>query len=183
MKHQVRIIGGLYRGKKLPVPAVQGLRPTTDRVRETVFNWLMHDIRDARCLDAFAGTGALGFEALSRGAGWVHLVELNKEAYAQLQKIAHAFHSTKIQVTQGDTLHYIQNTTATFDLIFLDPPFDQPHLFRECLDIFAKTTLLAPGGLLYLEAPHTLSLDDQHWKNIKLKQAGAVIYALYQKSA
>lgn len=87
MKQVVRIIGGLYRGKKLHFPDVEGLRPTPDRVRETLFNWLMHDIREARCLDAFAGSGALGLEAFSRGAARVVFLEQSPKAYAHLQKI------------------------------------------------------------------------------------------------
>jgi len=180
MNQSIRIIGGQYRGKKLSFPAIEGLRPTPDRVRETLFNWLMNTIHDARCLDAFAGSGALGFEAFSRGAGKIVLIEQSPKAYTNLQKIAVAFNSPKLTTLNKDACAYMQQTKEQFDIIFLDPPFTQNHL-PECITTMENTSILAPGGLLYLESPHEVTLDPALWEQIKLKKAGLVVYGLYQK--
>lgn len=182
MKQSIRIIGGLYRGKKLQVPTIEGLRPTPDRVRETLFNWLMQDIRDARCLDAFAGSGALGFEAYSRGAGKVVLVEYAQAAYNNLQQLARTFNSPNLSIVNADACDYLTKTTASFDIVFLDPPFAEAYL-PQCMDTLANTNVLVPGGLLYIEAPNELDVDPSRWEQLKLKQAGTVIYGLYRKSA
>ena len=113
MNQCIRIIGGQYRGKKLTFPAIDGLRPTPDRVRETLFNWLMHTIHDAHCLDAFAGSGALGFEAFSRGAGSVVFVEKAPVAFAYLQKTATTFNSPKLTVLNKNACTYMQETKAS----------------------------------------------------------------------
>lgn len=180
MKETIRIIGGQYRGKKLHFPAIDGLRPTPDRVRETLFNWLMHTIRNARCLDAFAGSGALGFEAFSREASKVILLEQNSTAFANLKKIASAFNSPKLSVIKTDATIYISQTKEQFDIIFLDPPFAQPQLL-ECIQTLAATDILIAGGIVYIESAQALSLDPLHWETIKLKQAGQVVYGLYKK--
>lgn len=180
MKQTIRIIGGDYRGKKLPVPNLEGLRPTPDRVRETLFNWLMHDIRDARCLDAFAGSGALGFEAFSRGAASVTLLEQHRAAYLNLKKIVSNFHSSRLSLKKIDALEFLNQTDERFDIIFLDPPFAKNDL-PLCLDILARRPLLTSGGLLYLEAPKVIDVDQNLWHRIKLKQAGQVTYALYRR--
>jgi 16S rRNA (guanine966-N2)-methyltransferase len=180
MNETIRIIGGQYRGKKLQFPAINGLRPTPDRVRETLFNWLMHSIRNARCLDAFAGSGALGFEAFSRDAAKVVLIEQNTLAFANLNKIAQGFNSPKLSVIKTNAITYINQTKESFDLIFLDPPFAQLELFK-CIEAIAVSDILVPGGLLYVESPTVLSLDELQWENIKLKQAGHVVYGLYKK--
>ena len=182
MSQNIRIIGGQYRGKKLSFPDIDGLRPTPDRVRETLFNWLMNTIRDARCLDAFAGSGALGFEAFSRGASKVVLIEQAPAACTNLQKIALSFNSPKLSVIKKDACIYMQQTKEQFDLIFLDPPFSQNHL-PECITILENSSVLAPNGLLYLESPHEISLAPEIWEQIKLKKAGQVVYGLYQKKA
>lgn len=176
----VRIIGGTYRGKKIHFPAIEGLRPTTDRIRETLFNWLMHDIRNARCLDAFAGSGALGLEAFSRGAAEVVFIEHAKEAYTNLKKIVESFNSPKMSVISNDAIKYIQQANTQFDIIFIDPPFANLHLF-DCVSHLATSPLLIEGGLLYLESPNELLLDPAHWEKIKYKQTGQVCYALYRK--
>lgn len=180
MKQEIRIIGGLYRGKKLHFPEVDGLRPTPDRVRETLFNWLMNDIRDARCLDAFAGSGALGFEAFSRGASQVVFIEKSPAASTNLNKIIDAFNSPSLKLLKTDTLHYLQQSKEQFDIIFLDPPFAQNYL-PECLAHIAQNDILVRGGLLYIEAPTAIELDATHWRQIKLKQAGQVMYGLFEK--
>jgi 16S rRNA (guanine966-N2)-methyltransferase len=177
LKQSVRIIGGTYRGKKIPFPDSQGLRPTPDRVRETLFNWLMHHIRGARCLDAFAGSGALGFEAFSRGASEVYLVEQNKSVFANLQAQAASFKSQQIHVLNTDVTDFIQHTTQQFDIIFLDPPFDLNLLFP-CLDKIAASSILSDGGFIYLESAKAVTADPLLWKTIKQKKAGQVCYQL-----
>ncbi|MGM9454244.1 16S rRNA (guanine(966)-N(2))-methyltransferase RsmD [Legionella bozemanae] len=180
MKQVVRIIGGLYRGKKLHFPDVAGLRPTPDRVRETLFNWLMHDIREARCLDAFAGSGALGLEAFSRGAARVVFLEQSPKACTHLQKIIASFNSPKLKLLQTDALQYLQHKQEEFDIIFLDPPFAQNYL-PQCISNITHSTILKPGGLVYLESPIAMQLDEKYWRQIKQKQAGQVVYSLFEK--
>lgn len=181
MKQTVRIIGGQYRGKKLSFPDTEGLRPTPDRVKETLFNWLMHDIRGARCLDAFAGSGALGFEAYSRGAKRVVLVESSLQVYNNLKQIASSFNSTNISVIHAEAEEYFQHSAECFDIIFLDPPFAKNYLPR-CMDLLAHSNLLVTNGLVYLESPDKLDVDPAYWQEKKSKRAGQVIYGLYEKS-
>lgn len=180
MKQEIRIIGGTYRGKKLQFPAVEGLRPTPDRVRETLFNWLMHHIRDARCLDAFAGSGALGFEAFSRGAANVVFVEQSPAACSNLQKIIKEFNQPNLRLIRADTRLYLKESPDVFDIIFLDPPFAENYL-PQCLGDLAKNDLLVSGGLVYIESGAALSINENQWEQIKLKQAGQVTYGLFKK--
>lgn len=179
MKQQVRIIGGRYRGKKLSFPDAKGLRPTPDRVRETLFNWLMQDIRDARCLDAFAGSGALGFEAFSRGAKRVVLLEQNPLVYQQLKKVSQDFASPAIEVLAVNALDYLQQNNEQFDIVFLDPPFQENYL-ETCISLLSAGNCIVPQGLIYLESAALLALDPEQWQVYKAKQAGHVFYALYQ---
>jgi len=181
MKQEIRIIGGLYRGKKLSFPQAQSLRPTPDRVRETLFNWLMHDIRDAICLDAFAGSGALGFEAFSRGAKQVTFVEYSAEIQAYLTRHITAFKSEKLKLMHTDIHHFLKITPdASFDIVFFDPPFKQSSFYENTLKK-EIARILRPDGLLYVESPEHITLDTQTWSQLKLKQAGQVIYGLYRK--
>lgn len=180
MKQEIRIIGGQYRGKKLHFPNVEGLRPTPDRVRETLFNWLMHEIRDARCLDAFAGSGALGFEAFSRGASQVVFVEQSVPAHTNLQKIINSFESPSLKLIKMDARQYLQTSKEQFDIIFLDPPFAQNYL-PSCIADLAKTNLLAQGGLIYLESATAIEIDENQWRQVKSKKAGQVLYGLFEK--
>lgn len=180
MKQQVRIIGGKFRGKKLDFPDIEGLRPTPDRVRETVFNWLMHDIRGARCLDLFAGSGALGFEAFSRGAKSVVLIEQADQVFKNLVKISLSFNSPDLSINQADAIHYLHHTRQQFDIIFLDPPFAK-DCYDDCLYLLAKRDCLCKGGLLYIESPAGVNPDPLHWQERKSKQAGNVCYSLYEK--
>lgn len=180
MKQTVRIIGGQWRGKKIQFPTVHAIRPTPDRVRETLFNWLMHDIQGARCLDAFAGSGALGLEALSRGAGQVTLLEKTPEVYRYLKQLAPSFNSTKLHVIQADACHFLQHSTLSFDIIFLDPPFAS-HYLSTCIDLLCHSSLLVSQGLLYVESPNQIALDPANWEVLKFKQTGAVCYGLYRK--
>jgi 16S rRNA (guanine966-N2)-methyltransferase len=176
-KPQVRIIGGLWRGRKLPMLDVSELRPTPDRVRETVFNWLMHDCHDAICLDAFAGTGALGFEALSRGAQQVIFCEKSKKLAEQLIANAARFDCTK-QAMILNTDFFVTQFKQKFDIIFLDPPFRQ-NLVPLCLELAKKIS--SDSGLIYLEAESELELITD-LEIIKEKQAGKVKYYLLKNS-
>ncbi|ARB92405.1 16S rRNA (guanine(966)-N(2))-methyltransferase RsmD [Legionella longbeachae] len=180
MKQSVRIIGGLYRGKKLYVPDEEGLRPTPDRVRETLFNWLMHDIREARCLDAFAGSGALGLEAFSRGAERVVFLEQSSKAFTNLQKVLNAFNSPKLKLLRTDALSYLKQSKEEFDLIFLDPPFAKNYL-PQCIADITQSQIIKTGGLVYLESADAIQLDEHYWRKVKIKQAGQVVYGLFEK--
>ena len=158
--NQVRIIGGRHRGRKLPVADAPGLRPTPDRVRETLFNWLGQNLSGWHCLDLFAGSGALGFEAASRGAAEVVLVEQDAALVAQLQQVRTQLLALQplepvappvLLVQRGEGVSALrQAAPASRDLIFLDPPFDAP-LFEPALAACARA--LTPRGLVYLEAP------------------------------
>jgi 16S rRNA (guanine966-N2)-methyltransferase len=176
----IRIIGGKYRGKKLTFPERPGLRPTKDFVKETLFNWLMHKIRGATCLDAFAGSGALGFEAFSRGAASVILLEQDQYAYASLEKHVASFNApTAINSIKTNTLDFLQKTTMQFDIVFLDPPFAE-NLIQSCLNTLAIRALISPGGLVYIESPTDINFDEDFWQVLKVKKAGQVIYGLFK---
>jgi 16S rRNA (guanine966-N2)-methyltransferase len=155
LPHQVRIIGGLWKRTRLEVPDRPGLRPTPDRVRETVFNWLGQDLAGWRCVDAFAGTGALGLEAASRGAADVLLVEAEGTLVDALRAIVKRLQAANVRVQRGNALSVLASLpAASVDLLFLDPPFDA-DLFDKSLA--AARAALAPGALVYLEAPHAFS--------------------------
>ncbi len=180
MKQEVRIIGGLFRGKKIHFDPVDGLRPTSSRVRETLFNWLMHDIHDTHCLDVFAGSGALGFEAYSRGAASVTFIEHNATAAKCLAKTIKTLPSSQLRLIQQDALTYLQGSNEQFDIIFLDPPFAH-SLIPQCLQLIASKKLLRTGGLVYLESAHMDTIDTSCWHELKSKKAGQVIYRLIQR--
>ncbi len=180
MQQTIRIIGGRYRGKKIAFREHEGLRPTPDRVRETLFNWLMHDVRGARCLDAFAGSGALGFEAYSRDAASVVLVESATPNIASLKQQIDAWNDERLQLVHQDTRHYLQHTHDVFDIIFLDPPF-AANYWLECIEYITQHQRLVEQGLLYVESPTPLNLPPEHWQVLKQKRAGQVVYALYKK--
>lgn len=149
--HQVRIIGGQFKRTRLDVADRPGLRPTPDRMRETLFNWLGQDLAGWRCIDAFAGTGALGLEAASRGAADVLLVEAEAELVDKLRAVATRLGAANVRVQRGNALTVLAAQPAgSTDLVFLDPPFDA-QLFDKALA--ACLPVLAPEGLVYLEAP------------------------------
>lgn len=149
--HEVRIIGGDWKRTKLQVADKPGLRPTPDRVRETLFNWLGQDLTGWRCLDAFAGTGVLGFEAASRGAKEVQLVELDAALVAQLWRVQTQLKASAVQVTRGDGVAVLRHVLAgSLNLIFIDPPFDS-SVFDAA--VLAAAKAVASTGFVYLEAP------------------------------
>lgn len=178
MKQEVRIIGGRYRGKKLAFPKVENLRPTPDRVKETVFNWLMHKVRGARCLDAFAGSGALGLEAFSRGASEVILLESSEVAYKSLSKLVESFQASEIQVVHADALKFLLTLQRPYDLIFLDPPFSGNFL-EECLELIYNKKLLLQEGVIYIESPLPIELNHNCFNCLKSKKAGQVYFGIY----
>lgn len=158
------------------------MRPTTDRVRETLFNWLQLHIVNAHCLDAFAGSGILGFEALSREAKSVVAIEQSPLAYKTLVDNARQLSATNFQAMQQDCLDYLQKCHTTFDVIFLDPPFNHTVLLQQALIKIQKHNLLNENGLIYVELPEKKvteleqACEDLHW--LKRKKAGQVCYAL-----
>ncbi len=148
---EVRIIGGQWRSRRIPVPAALGLRPTADRMRETLFNWLQFEIPKARCLDLFAGSGALGFEAASREAAQVVMIERNPQVAQHLRTQAQRLAAHHIEVIQTDALHYLQQSPDTpFDVIFLDPPFQQ-NLVPQTLLALSHPGWLSPKAVIYVE--------------------------------
>ena len=149
--HEVRIIGGLWKRTKLAVAEHPGLRPTPDRVRETLFNWLGQDLTGWRCIDAFAGTGVLGFEAASRGAKEVLLVEQDTALVAQLKRVQIQLQASTTQIVRGDGVAALKHLDpASIDAVFLDPPFDSV-LFEAALQAAGRA--VATSGFVYLEAP------------------------------
>lgn len=163
----LRIIGGEWRGRKLRFPDAPGLRPTPDRIRETLFNWLQGDIHGARCLDLFAGSGALGLEALSRGASEVVFIESAHAVARQLQANLDLLNSDAelVSLINDDALNYLKNTAQqAFDLIFLDPPFRQ-NLLPEIVTIIRDKKLLTANGLIYLEHEAEAEPD---WQDLSL---------------
>ena len=182
----LRIIGGQWRGRKLAFTPAEGLRPTTDRVRETLFNWLQNDIPGARCLDLFAGSGALGLEALSRGAARALLVEKSTIAAQQLEVHLHTLHCNDAAVVHLATEQFLQRGPgdACYDVVFLDPPFGK-GLIATCTKLLEEKNWLAPGARIYLESEHNLPATDipDHWHIDREKTAGQITYRLATRQA
>lgn len=174
---RIRIIGGSWRGRRLDVVGADGLRPTPDRVRETLFNWLAPRIAGARCLDAFAGTGALGIEALSRGAASCLFVERDPALARGIEGSLAAIGTEAGEVRRGDVLELLRAPAATrFDVVFLDPPFAAGLLAPV---LAALPPHLAPGGRVYLEYPADQPpVLDPDWTVLRGKRAGEVGYCL-----
>lgn len=165
--HEVRIIGGQWKRTKLQVADKPGLRPTPDRVRETLFNWLGQDLTGWRCLDAFAGTGVLGFEAASRGASQVQLVENDAALVIQLKKVQSHLQADMVQVIRGDGVAVLrQSLSRSLDLVFLDPPFDS-KVFESA--VLAAAHAVSDAGFIYLESP-------VKWSPAQLEVAGLQLH-------
>ena len=172
--HEVRIIGGLFKRSKLPVADKPGLRPTPDRVRETLFNWLGQDLSGWRCLDAFAGTGALGFESVSRGAKEVRLVENDAALVDQLKRTASHLKIDTVQIERADGVSALKRASPnSLDAIFLDPPFDS-DLFEAA--VLAAGQAVTEQGFVYLEAP-------TRWTDEQLQTAGLQVYRYLKAGA
>lgn len=181
-KGNIRIISGKYKGRKLPVILAEGLRPTTDRVKETVFNWLMPYINESTCLDCFAGSGGLGFEAASRGAQTVTLIELNKAAAQQLTANKTLLKAHNIAIENINTLDYLTRCSQKFSIVFIDPPFRQG--FTDQTLQLLNNGLLEKGALIYVEmgSEENIKCIPNEWQLLKEKKAGQVAYRLYQNS-
>ncbi len=179
---QIRIIAGKWRGRRLQVPDIKDLRPTPDRVRETLFNWLVPVIAGSRCLDAFAGTGVLGFEALSRGAAHVVLVDQSYEAVALLQEELKTFGADNADVYQASAPKQLRLPAHRFDIVFLDPPY-QANLLFPCCFYLEEQGFLADSAHIYLEARQAIKDNElpSNWRLIKSQQAGQVFYHLAKR--
>lgn len=176
---RLRIIGGAHRGRIVPVPDAAGLRPTGDRVRETLFNWLQADIEGARCLDLFAGTGALALEAASRRASRVLAVESDPALAGALQRTAAEWGAEAIEVHAGEALLYLAGPPEPFDIVFLDPPFGSGLLEKAAARLTAGW--LAPGALVYTEADAgERPVLPAEWRPHREKRAGHVAFRLYR---
>jgi 16S rRNA (guanine966-N2)-methyltransferase len=177
---RLRIVAGNWRGRRLPVVDADGLRPTAERVRETLFNWLMHTIAGKRCLDLFAGTGALGLEALSRGARSCIFVERDRRAARALRENVRTLDAAGAEVIEADAQRVIDTLEpGRVDLVFLDPPFADADLTRLCRRL-VESGILAPDARVYLEMPRDaadIELPDG-WRRIKTGNAGNVSFAL-----
>jgi 16S rRNA (guanine966-N2)-methyltransferase len=179
----LRIIGGAWRGRKIHFPPVEAIRPTPDRVRETLFNWLQQDIAGARCLDLYAGSGALGLEALSRGASRVVFVDVEPAVTLHLSQALEGLGCDRGQVIRADAARFLAGAPETFDIVFLDPPYADRALLdvSRCLD---ERGWLRPGGLAYLEDPASAGEPElpAGWTLLRSKRAGEVGYHLARRN-
>ena len=182
LPREVRIIGGLWKRSKLPVADAPGLRPTPDRVRETLFNWLGQDLAGWRCLDAFAGSGALGFEAASRGASEVLLLERERRLARSLSETKERLKAEAVRIENADALAWMARCAPDrFELVFIDPPFDS-NAIAPALD--AAVRIVVPGGFVYLEAGQALPPEAAAERGLRLQRqsrAGAVHFHLLQR--
>ncbi len=177
-RNSVRIIGGTWRSRVIRFPDASGLRPSPDRVRETLFNWLGQDLTGLACLDLFAGSGALGFEAASRGASSVVMLETAPEAAAALRANASLLDAKSWRLAAGDALEFLRSHRAgLFDVVFVDPPFAS-GLIERVLPLLPG--LLAPGARVYVESGEDLAVPEG-WQVLRQGRAGVVRYHLLQK--
>jgi 16S rRNA (guanine966-N2)-methyltransferase len=172
----LRIISGEYRRRQIEFPDVDGLRPTPDRVRETLFNWLGQTLHGKRCLDLFAGSGALGFEAASRGAAEVVMVEINPAAFSALQQNSRKLGCTGVALHREDGIKFAFRDGGRYDVIFLDPPFDSDALAKVLPPLRDRLT---EDGLLYIETGAAFTAGAE-WETVKQAKAGQVHYQLLQ---
>jgi len=180
---KIRIIGGKWRGRKLNVIDVPGLRPSQDRTRETLFNWLQGKIVGARCLDLFSGTGALAFEALSRGASEVIMVESNPKIVETLKQTAEIFGSKTHQIVRDDAVSWVRNSPKVFDIIFLDPPFGYGYT-EKCCQMIIEQSSLADNGIVYIESEKNINIPPMLKINkmTQIGQAQSILAELNRES-
>ena len=175
----LRVIGGKYRSRLIRVPLRPGLRPTPDRVRETLFNWLGQSLEGLACLDLFAGSGALGFEAASRGATRVVLVEKDRAAVAELERNRAALAAAQVSVISGDAAAFLESERGQFDVVFLDPPFRQ-NAVPAILEMLPPR--LNADARVYVESNAPVEVA-RPWSELKRAKAGQVSYQLLQWNA
>lgn len=180
---EIKIIGGQWRGRNLVFPEIAELRPTPNRVRETLFNWLQMAVQDAYCLDLFAGSGALGFEALSRGAKHVVMVDKSPVVIEQLRANSIAFNATNVTLYQAAVTEELVVSKEPFDIIFLDPPFKQNLIATSC-ELLEKQKLITPNTYIYIEAESDLNPlpIPSHWQIIKSGKTQQIQYHLLQQN-
>jgi 16S rRNA (guanine966-N2)-methyltransferase len=183
--NQIRIIAGKWRGRKISFLDQKGLRPSPDRVRETLFNWLQFDIVGTHCLDLFAGSGILALEACSRGAKQVTCIELNRETASNIKNNIELLQAEEIFFLQQNALEFLQtsNKNNKYDLVFLDPPFKE-NLLEPSIALLESNSWLAKSALIYLESDQPLEdcLLPENWTLVKNKKAGQVYYGLCQRT-
>jgi 16S rRNA (guanine966-N2)-methyltransferase len=178
LRNRVRIVGGKWRSRIVKFPPAAQLRPTPDRVRETLFNWLGQRLDGVAALDLFAGSGALGFEALSRGAARVVMVEADRAVLAALRESARALEAHGAEIVAGDALKYLERTAEKFDVVFVDAPYAS-GLAARALELLPPR--LNPGARVYVEGAAPLELAAP-WHAVREDRAGAVRYALYERN-
>ena len=181
-ENQLRIIAGRWRGRKLSFAPVPGLRPTSDRIRETLFNWLDPCIQGARCLDLFAGSGALGIEAASRGAAEVVMVDHDPAVVATLREQLQKLDFSDALLVQQDVNSWLQGKAEPFDIVFLDPPFRE-NMLPACIDLLEDHGWLAAGARVYIEAERTYTPElPNTWELYRSKNTGQVGYHLARRA-
>lgn len=183
MKNKLKIIGGKWRSRHIVFSETPGLRPTPARVRETLFNWLQYDIAGSHCLDLYAGSGALGFEAASRGAKKIVQVEQDKQACWQLKTNAHALTASQVKIVNSEVFRFLAGDPEIFDVAFLDPPFGKGLAVQTCQWLEDKEWL-ADKAKIYLESESNLSVQEipDNWKLLREKQTGEVCYRLFKRN-
>lgn len=180
----VRIIAGTWRGRRLPVPDLEGLRPSGDRSRETLFNWLQAYLHRARCVDLFAGTGVLGLEAVSRGAAGATLVEKSPVAVAAIKESVERLGAEQVTVVAANAFRWLENQPPhSADIVFVDPPFGQ-GVAQRALQALEAADLVRPGGIVYLESAcgEPAPVAAQSWQCIRESTLGEVRMQLFQKN-
>jgi 16S rRNA (guanine(966)-N(2))-methyltransferase RsmD len=173
-RNRVRIVGGAWKSRLIAFPSKKDLRPTPDRVRETLFNWLGQDLTGATCLDLFAGSGALGFEAASRGARRVVMVERDPAVFRSLAAAREALKAGAVDLVLADAIEFLRTDSGVYDIVFLDPPFTAGYWPRLAPLLPPR---LAPGGMVYHESAHCPEISPE-WEIRKHGQAGKVSYQL-----
>ena len=180
-ENDVRILGGKFKGKLLPVLDFEGLRPTPSRVRETIFSWIKDSLGNAKVLDLFAGSGALGLEAYSRGAKDVTLVELDKDNSSNLKVIAKSMSYDEIHVINDDALHFLDNVSSTFNIVFIDPPY-KLDIYEKVLEKLLDKNLIDDDSLIYVEMRNGSNKIVPGYEIIREENVGQSKYSLWTKS-
>lgn len=183
---EIRIIGGEFKGKRISFPSKFSVRPTLNRIREMLFNWLMYDIKDSTCLDLFAGSGALGFEAYSRGAKNVVLIDKDNSTYKYLQKNCDYFLQNEnfnedkyLKPIHATYDYFLKHNKKKFDIIFLDPPYKSDY--KKIINLIIKTDALSDNALLYVESNNEIELPEDHFELLKEKKSGDIYSYLLRK--